>query len=137
MLYADRGFISINGARLVDVQSAMVRVNNNAKPVPSMTPDRFNRGFVLGNTDIEMDFSIAVENSLATPKLESIDYSANDLQATFVVGADQYVLTGLFNRETDLNASGVGEVVKKEFKFGALKYTDAIGNSSLFNLSLS
>lgn len=134
--YADRAFLSINGARLADVQSASLKQNKNARVVPSMTPDGFNRGFVQGNTDFDVTFTLAVLNQLARPKLESIDYENNDVQLTFVVGADQYVATGLFNKDSEDNAGGVGDEVKTTFNFGALRLTDAVGNSVLFNLEL-
>lgn len=101
-----------------------------------MTPDGFNRGFVQGNTDIDISFVIAVENQLGRPKLDTIDYENNDVQMTFVVGADQYVATGLFMKDTDDNSGGVGQEVKTTFNFGAIKLSDATGNSALFNLSL-
>jgi hypothetical protein len=134
--YADRAFISINGARLADIQSASLKVVQNRRPVPSMTPDRFNRGFVEGNKDIDITLSLAVQQGLARPKLEAIDYNTNDVQLTFVCGADQYVATGLFLKDSDDNAGGIGDEVKSTFNFGALKLTDAVGNSSLLNLSL-
>jgi len=134
--YADRAFISINGARLADIQSASLKVNQNRRPVPSMTPDRFNRGFVEGNKDIDITLSLAVQQGLARPKLEAIDYNTNDVQLTFVCGADQYIATGLFLKDSDDNAGGIGDEVKSTFNFGALKLTDAVGNSSLLNLSL-
>ena len=136
MLYADRAFISINGARIADVQSATLRQNFNAKPVPTMTPDQFNTGFVKGNVDIDITMQIAVEQSLARPKIEALDFANNDVQLTFYVGSDQYVATKLFPKDTEDAASGIGEEVKTTFNFGALKLTDAIGNSVLFNLSL-
>ena len=136
MLYADRAFVSINGARLLDVQSAELRQNHNAKAVKSMTPDGFDRGHVRGNPDIDINLVVAIENALASPKLENIDYANNDVQLTFVCGADQYVATGLFPKETGLSAPGVGEEVKKNFSLGALKVTDAVGNSVLFDLTL-
>jgi len=101
-----------------------------------MTPDGYNRGFVAGNRDIDISLSIAVQNQLSRPKLESMDYENNDIQLTFVVGADQYVAIGLFLKDTEDNAGGVGDEVKTNFSMGALRLTDAIGNSSLFNLSL-
>lgn len=134
--YADRAFISVNGARIADLQSASLKQNRNARVVPSMTPDGWNRGFVQGNTDVDITFTIAVENQLSRPKLETIDYEANDVQLTFVVGADQYIATGLFNKDVEDNAGGVGDEVKTTFNFGATRVTDAVGNSSLFNLSL-
>lgn len=134
--YADRAFISINGARIADVQSATLRQNHNRRPVPSMTTDGFNRGFVQGNRDLDVTLTIAVQNQLSRPKLESIDYEANDVQLTFVVGSDQYIATGLFLKDNDDAAGGVGDEVKTTFNFSALRLQDAVGNSSLFNLVL-
>lgn len=135
--YADRAFISVNGAPIIDVQSASLKQNKNAKPVPSMTPDGWNRGFVQGNTDVDITLQIAVENSLARPKLEQINFGNNDVQLTFIVGQDQFIATGLFMKDTDDNASGVGEEVKTTFNLGALRVQDAVGNSSLFNLEFA
>lgn len=134
--YADRAFISINGARLADIQSASLKQNQNARVVPSMTPDGFNRGFVQGNKDIDISLTLAVQNQLTRPKLEAIDYENNDVQLTFVVGADQFIATGLFLKDVDDNAGGVGDEVKASFNLGALKLQDAVGNSSLFNIEL-
>lgn len=134
--YADRAFISINGARLADVQSASLKQNQNARVVPSMTPDGFNRGFVQGNKDIDISLTLAVQNQLTRPKLEAIDFENNDVQLTFVVGADQFIATGLFLKDVDDNAGGVGDEVKTSFNLGALKLQDAVGNSALFNIEL-
>ncbi len=41
--YADRAFLSMNGARIADVQSASLKQNQNAKAVGTMTPDGFNK----------------------------------------------------------------------------------------------
>lgn len=134
--YADRAFLSINGARLADVQSASLKQTKNARAVPTMTPDGWNRGYVQGNTDIDVTLTLAVQNQLSRPKLEAIDYENNDVSLTFIVGADQYVVTGLFPKDIQDNAGGVGDEVKTTFNFGGLKVTDAVGNSTLFNLSL-
>lgn len=134
--YADRAFLNLNGARLFDIQSATLRQNKNARVVPSMTPDNFNRGYVQGNTDIDITCTMAVQNQLARPKLEAIDYENNDVQITFLVGADQYVATGLFLKDVEDAAGGVGDEVKTTFNFSALKVQDAVGNSVLFNLAL-
>lgn len=134
--YADRAFISVNGAKIADVESAELKQNANAKIVPTMTPDIFNRGFVQGNRDIDITATIAVQNQLGRPKLENIDYEAADVQLTFIVGADQYVCTGLFLKDATDSSGGVGEEVKTTFNFGAVKIQDSTGNSSLFNISL-
>lgn len=134
--YCDRAFISLNGARIVDLQSANLKQNKNARIVPSMTTDGFNRGFVQGNTDIDITGTIAVQNLLASPKFETIDYEANDVQLTFVAGSDQYVCTSLFLKDASHDAGGVGDEVKRTFNWGAARVQDAVGNSSLFNLVL-
>jgi hypothetical protein len=134
--YADRAFISINGARLADIQSASLKQNKNAKAVPTMSNDGFNRGFVQGNTDIDVTIAIAVQNQLSRPKLEAIDYEANDVQLTFICGAELFVAIGLFNKDVEDSAGGVGDEVKTTFNFGALRLQDAVGNSVLFNIQL-
>jgi hypothetical protein len=134
--YADRAFVAINGTPIIDVQSASVKQNFNARQVKSMTPDGFDRGFVKGNVDVDVNMVLAVENLLSSPKLEEIDYEANNVSLNFVCGADQYTVQNLFNKDVDQTASGVGEEVKKTFNFGALKVVDAVGNSVLFNLAL-
>ncbi len=134
--YADRAFISVNGAVLADLQSGSMKQNKNAKHVASMTNNGFNRGFVQGNTDIDIMCQIAVQNTLARPKLEAIDYETNDVQITWIAGAEQFVCTGAFLKDAVDNAGGVGEEVKATFNFGALAVSDGVGNSILFNLAL-
>lgn len=134
--YADRAFISVNGARIADLQSASLRQNFNARPVPTMTDDGFNRGFVQGNRDIDITMTVAVQNQLARPKLEAIDFEGNDVQLTFLVGQEIFIATGLFIKDTDDSAGGIGDEVKTNFNMGALKLQDAIGNSALFNIDL-
>jgi hypothetical protein len=136
MKYADRAFLSVNGTPLVDVQSATLRQNKNARVVPSMTADGFNRGFVQGNLDIDLTFAIAVQNKLSRPKIEAIDFEAADVQMTFVVGAEQFIATGLFLKDVEDAAGGIGDEVKATFNCGAIRLQDAVGNSSLFDLSL-
>jgi len=110
--------------------------NFNAAVVKSMTDDGFNRGFVEGNTDIDIDFEIAIQNGLATPKIEGLPFGSSDIQITWVCGADHYVATGIFRKTVKDSASGIGQESKKSWTFGALKVTDAVGNSVLFALSL-
>lgn len=134
--YADRAFISVNGTTLADIQSATLRQNRNARAVPSMTPDGFNRGFVQGNRDIDISATLAVRNGSPRPKLENIDYEAADVQITFLCGADEYVCTGVFLKDNDDNAGGIGDEVKATFNFGALQITDGVGNPATFDISL-
>lgn len=134
--YADRAFLSMNGAKIADLQSASLKLNYNAKAVPTMTDDGFNRGSVEGNLDCDIDMEIAIVNTLSTPKLEDIPFATSDIQLNFVVGADQYVATKIFRKTANVNTSGIGTEGKKSWAFGALKCTDAVGNSILFNLQL-
>lgn len=134
--YADRAFISVNGSRIGDIQSGSLKQNKNAKVVPSMTDNGRNRGFVQGNLDIDITFVLAVQNKLSRPKLEAIDYEANDVQITWVCGAELFTATGVFNKDAEDNAGGVGDEVKATFNFGALDLKDAVGNSVLFSISL-
>lgn len=101
-----------------------------------MTPDSFNRGFVAGNRDIDITVVVAVQNKLSRPKFESIDYENNDVQLTFICGAELFTATSLFLKDNDDNAGGIGDEVKSTFNFSAIKLTDAVGNSALFNISL-
>lgn len=136
-VYADRAFITVNGAAVLDVQSASLKRNFNAKAVPTMTPDKFNRGFVQGNTDIDIDLEVAVQNTLPTPKIETLPFGTADIGLVFVCGADQYVATGLFMKTTDENTSGIGSEAKKSFAMGAIKVTDSVGNAAaVFNIQL-
>lgn len=135
-LYADRAFISINGAALADVQSASLKQNHNAKPVPSMTRDKFNKGFVRGNVDIDISLQLATQNTLARPKIEAIPFDQADVALNFQVGADLFTATGLFIKDNEDNAGGIGDEVKATFTLGALKVVDAVGNSVLFNFQL-
>lgn len=135
--YADRAFISVNGARIADVQSASLRQNLNARVAPTMTPDGYNRGFVQGNRDIDVSLTIALQNQQARPKLEFIDYENNDVQLTFLAGAEQFICTGLFAKDANDSAGGVGDEVKTSFNFGALRIQDAVGNSVLFDIDLT
>ncbi len=135
-VYADRAFLSVNGVPVIDLQSASLKQNFNSKPVDTMTNDSFNRGYVAGNRHIDLMLQVAVENTLATPKIESLPFATADVQATFVQGADQYTATGLFIKDSDQSAPGVGQEGKKTWNLGATKVVDAVGNSILFDITL-
>lgn len=134
--YADRAFISVNGARFADVETSSLRRNFNSRTVKTMTPDGNAAGFVKGNNEYDIDVKIAVQNQLSRPKMESIDYENNDVQLTYICGADQYSCLGLFPKNVDDDAPGVGDEAKCDFKFGCLKVIDTVGNSVLFNIAL-
>lgn len=125
--YCDRAFVNVNGARLTDLQSCTLRQNRNAKHVPSMTPDPYNRGFVEGNRDIDITAVVAVLNQQVSQQLEFVDYETNDITITFQAGIDFYTAHGIFLKDSEEAAAGIGEEVKKTFNFGALKLVNAAG----------
>lgn len=137
VLYIDRGFISINGVEVLDVESITVRQSDNTKYAPTMTRNRRYKGTVKGNRDININFAAAVQATLGTPKLESIDYQNNDVALTFEHGGDRYTLTGLDFVDAEQAAPGVGAEGKKTFNMLAVDIVDQVGNSSLFPTSLS
>lgn len=134
--YADRAFLSVNGTPLINLQSASLKRNFNARAVPSMTRDGFNRGFVQGNQDIDINAVFAIEQDRARAKLEAIDYRTADVQITWECGSELFVAQGVFLKDSEDNSGGVGDEVKNTINLGALRVTDAVGNSALFDLAL-
>lgn len=133
-IYADRGFISVNGVELIDVENITIKFNDGTKPVPTMTRNRRNKGFVKGNRECTASFSIAVQNKLSTPKIENVDFENLDAALTFEHGADRYSMISLDFADGDQSASGVGSEGKKTFNMVGTDIVDQVGNSALFQL---
>jgi hypothetical protein len=136
-LYADRGFVAVNGVEVLDVESIGMRVSDGTKMVPTMTRDRRNKGAVRGNREISVNFSVAVQNKLGTPKIEDIDFESQDVGISFEHGGDRYSLVGLYFADMDQSAGGVGSEGKKTFNMLARDIVDQVGNSALFPTSLT
>lgn len=136
-IFADRGFVSVNGLEMFDVESITVKVSDGTKHVPTMTRNRRFTGTVKSNREISANFTVAVQNTLATPKLETIDYQSNNVALTFEHGADRYTLVNMDFVDLDQSASGVGTEGKKAFNAIFLDIIDQVGNSSLFPTKLS
>lgn len=136
-LYIDRGFISINGVEVLDVQDITLRMNDNTKYAPTMSRDRRYKGTVKGNRDINVHVGTAVQAALGSPKLENIDYISQSVALTFEHGADRYTLVGLDHVDAEQSAPGVGSEGKKGWNFLALDIIDQVGNSALFPTSLT
>lgn len=137
MLYADRARMYVNGVELLDVQSVTVNLNDSTKVVPTMTADRRNKGWTRGNREITVSCEVAVQDKLASAKLENIDYDSQDVSMLFQQGADKYLLKSLCVNTMAQSASGVGTEGKKTYNFFALDFVDMIGNSALFQTSLA
>ncbi len=136
-LYIDRGFVSVNGVDVLDVENITMRMSDGTKHVPTMTRNRRPKGTVKGNREITMSMSVAVQSALGTPKLETIDYTNNDVRMTFEHGGDRYTVVGLDFVDTEQSASGVGAEGKKTFNLLGTDVIDQVGNSSLFPTALS
>jgi len=136
VLFSDRGFISINGIEVLDVESITVKQGDGTKYVPTMTRNRRNKGTVKGNRDINVSFSVAVQNKLGTPKIENIDFEKGNAALTFEHGADRYTCVGLDFVDTEQSSSGVGSEGKKSFNMLAMDCLDQVGNSALFPTAL-
>lgn len=134
-LYADRGFISLNGVEILDVENVEIRISDGTKYVPTMTRNQRYKGTVKGNRDIHVSFGIAVQNALGTPKIEAINFATNNIALTFEHGADRYSLTGMDFIDTAQAASGVGSEGKKNYNMLATDIVDQVGNSALFALA--
>lgn len=135
-LFVDRGFVSINGTEVLDVENISVKVSDGTKYVPTMTRNRRHKGTVKGNRDINVSFAVAVQSTLGTPKLENIDYNNQDIALTFEHGGDRYTLTGLDFVDQEQSAPGVGSEGKKSFNMLATDIIDQVGNSALFSSAL-
>lgn len=136
VLYIDRGFVSINGVEVLDVENITLRRSDGTKYAPTMTRNRRYKGTTKGNRDINVSFAVAVQSTLGTPKLESIDYNSQSVALTFEHGADRYTLKDLDFVDAEQAAPGVGAEGKKTFNFLAMDDTDQVGNSDLFPTAL-
>lgn len=136
-LYADRGYLSMNGISILDIESITVRVSDGTKHVPTMTRNRRFTGTVKGNREISANFAIAVQNTLSTPKIEMIDYQNNNVALTFEQGADIYTLVNMDFVDVEQAAPGVGTEGKKTWNAIFLDMIQQVGNSSLFPTKLS
>jgi hypothetical protein len=135
-VYADRGFISINGVEALDVQSITMRQTEGARYVPVMSRNKRHRGTVSGNRDITVNFAIAVQKRLGTPKIEFIDYENNDVALTFEHGSDRYTVVGLAWVDSEQSAGGVGTEGRKTWTLIGTDVIDQVGNSVLFPLDI-
>ncbi len=137
VLYIDRMYLTMNGVEILDIEQADLKRSYGTKYVPTFSRTRRNKGTVKGNLDINVSLTTAVQSTLATAKLEDIDYNAQSVAMTAEHGGDRYTLTDMDFVDTDQTASGVGSEGKKAFNFLALDYVDQVGNSVLFQTSLT
>lgn len=135
-IYADRGTISLNGNFVTDVQSIEIRRNFGTKYVPTMTTDRSNSGYTRGNQEVNVTFSIAVQDQYGTPQIEDLDPS-KDVALTFQHGTngDRYTLTNGAVVDVTQSAPGVGQEGRKNYTMLFTKIVNQIASTPLFGLS--
>lgn len=136
-LFADRGFLFVNGVETLDLENITSKLTDGTKAVQTFTRNRRVKGFVKGNREFTLSFAIAVQQKLGSPKIEDIDFDNNDVQITFEHGSDRYTHTGVNHVDSDQSASGVGTEGKKTWNMVAVDRIDQTGNSALFPTSLS
>lgn len=137
VLFIDRGFISINGVEVLDVESITVRWSDGTKLVPTMTRNRRAKGTTKGNREYTLNFAIAVQATLGTPKIEGIDFQSQDVRLTYEHGGDRYTFVGLDHVDTEQSAPSVGTEGKKTWNMVATDHIDQVGNSALFPTALT
>jgi hypothetical protein len=131
-LYADRGFVSFQGADVIDLMKFTISRNDGTKPVPTMSRNRRNTGFVKGNREIKFSFDVAVQDKNATIKVEDIDFEDTDYSLTFEHGGDRYTFIGIDHADDTQDAPAVGTEGKKSFNMVALDIIDQAGNPANF-----
>lgn len=127
--YADRAFLSINGQEIIDVRSATLRRSQNRQVVQTMTRDGYNKGFTEGNEETTVDFTVGVRAREGLPKLNQLDFEANEVAIVFECGAERVLCIGGWIDEHEISASGVGSEADARWTFHALKTVDENGSS--------
>ena len=125
-LYADRGFVTINGNEWQDLKSANLKRNPNAKRVGTMSRNYRNSGYKFGNLDLDLDLEMEVRQLQAQFDLYLQDPTV-EVDAVFEVGGERITLKNLQENNMELSSS-VGEASKKSAYF-ALDMVNENGTS--------
>ena len=136
-LYADRGKIFFNGQEMADIQSVSVTMNSNTKLVQTMSKNGRAAGFVRGNLDGNLSFSLAQQAQSAAPFFLNTTFLGTD-QITvqfFGYGADdaastQIILTGVCLASDTRDATSQGSESQAKYNFIFVDATDPIGVSA-------
>lgn len=134
-LYVDRMFLNFNGVEVQDLTDVDLSISDGTKVVQTMSRNRRNKGTVKGNRDIKLRFSLAVQNTLASPKIEDIDFQSGLYSIGLEHGGDRYLLKDVDYADSNQTASGVGTEGKKQFNLVAMDIVDQKGDSALFQLA--
>lgn len=133
-IYVDRMFLNFNGVELQDLTDVDLSISDGTKVVPTFSRNRRNKGTVKGNRDIKLRFTLAVQTSLASPKIEDINFESGLYSIGCEHGGDRYLLKDVDYVDNNQTASGVGSEGKKAFNMVAMDIVDQKGDSALFKL---
>ena len=132
-LFADRGFVSINGVEVTHLTSANISRSNNATPKETMTRNRRNAGFSLGNISINLDLELAIEKKLAQIDTALANDDA-DIKVVFECGGERYTVIDCVEAEMSISSS-VGDA-SKSLKLIGLDIVNENGDSVNASISL-
>lgn len=133
-LFADRGFITINGFEAMHVKSIRVSRNQNLQRVETMTRNRRTAGYKRGNLQVQVSFDLDIEAQRAQFDLALADPTA-DIKAVAEFGGERHTITGLAEASTEFQGS-VGDA-SKSVNCEALDVVNENGTSVLSDLGLA
>ncbi len=125
-MFADRGFLEINGVFITHLTTATVSVNQNLSRVSTMTRNRRDAGYAKGNLGVQLSLELAIERLRPQIDLALADDDA-ELTAVFEVGGERYTVLGLAVSDTSVTAS-VGST-SKSMNLEGLDVVNENGNS--------
>lgn len=125
-LYADRGFVTVNGYEWTDLKSARLRRNANAKRVDTMSRNYRGAGYKFGNLEIEIDLEMEIQQLQAQFDLYLQD-PTKEIDLVFEVGGERYTVKHLQENTTEVSSS-VGDA-SKSCSYLALDMTNENGIS--------
>lgn len=132
-LFADRGFVTINGFEAVHLKSAELDIDEALARVSTMTRNRRDAGYKYGNRKVSISAEFDIEADKAQIDLALADKGA-DIRIVFEVGGERYTTTGVAQGRQTLRAS-VGDG-SKSANFEALDCTNENGTSVNTGISL-
>ena len=132
MLFADRGFVFVNGVNYGDLTSAQVNCDLAVNEVDTMTKNNVAAGYNKGNKRISVTLDQAIRKNVPTIDLALADEDA-DIRLVFEVGTDRYTVT-----DVALASWGISTSVGSASKNLQLKGLDLVNeNGASVNASIS
>lgn len=131
-LFADRGFVFINGVNWGQLTSAQLTCDLAVNEVDTMTKNNTAAGYNRGNKRISITLDEAIRKQIPALDLALADEDA-DIRLVFEVGADRYTATDVV-----LASWGVSTSVGSATKNTSLKALDLVNeNGASVNASIS